>query len=130
MQSGDIQVCGYPVVLGHEGAGKIKAVGKNVKNKSLKEGDWVLLSINYCEQCKFCKTGHPANCTQGTRLHLFGVRPDGTTAATLKDGGEKLKFHFFGQSSFAKTSYVQETSVRYHSNAIETLSQPLIVLPI
>lgn len=42
------------------GAGTIRAIGPKVKNKDLKVGDFVLLSINYCEECNFCKTGHPA----------------------------------------------------------------------
>lgn len=59
-QQGEINVCPYPAIFGHEGAGTIKYIGPKVKDKSLKVGDFVLLSINYCEQCKFCKTGHPA----------------------------------------------------------------------
>ena len=74
----------------------------------------MLLSINYCEECKFCKTGHPANCTEGTRLHLFGTRPDKSTAAKLKSTGDSVRSHFFGQSSFMKTSFVQETCVVKH----------------
>ena len=110
-QQGHLRVCPYPAIFGHEGAGKILAIGDKVKNKDLKVGDRVLLSINYCEECKFCKAEHPADCIHGTRLHLFGVRADGTTAAKLKGTDTSLRFHFFGQSSFAKTSVVAETSV-------------------
>lgn len=110
MQQGEIRTCPFPAVFGHEGAGTIKAIGSAVKNKDLRVGDFVLLSINYCEQCKFCKDKHPANCTEGTRLHLFGTRADGTTAGRLKDGKD-VRAHFFGQSSFMKTSFVHETSV-------------------
>lgn len=75
-------------------------------------GEFVLLSINYCRQCKQCKTGHPADCVEGTRLHLHGVRPsDQSTAAKLKKDGNSVRAHFFGQSSFAKMNYVQETSI-------------------
>jgi Zn-dependent alcohol dehydrogenase len=102
MQQGEIQLCPYPAVFGHEGAGTIKAIGKGVKNKDLKIGDFVLLSINYCEECKFCKTGHPANCTEGTRLHLFGTRPDGSTTGKIKESGESVRAHFFGQVSFIR----------------------------
>lgn len=42
---------------------------------------------------------------------LFGLRADGSTAAKLKGSDTSLRFHFFGQSSFAKTSFVAETSV-------------------
>lgn len=83
-----------------------------MKNKDLKVGDFVLLSINYCKKCKQCQAGHPADCVEGTRLHLHGVRPtDQTTAAKLKKDGKDVRAHFFGQSSFAKTSFVQETCI-------------------
>ncbi len=111
MQQGEIELCKYPAVFGHEGAGTIMAIGKGVQNKDLKVGDFVLLSINYCQECKFCKTGHPANCTEGTRLHLFGTRPDGSTAGKLSKTGDSLRTHFFGQSSFSKMSFVQETCI-------------------
>ena len=110
-QQGELTVCPYPAVFGHEGAGTIRAIGSKVKDKSLKVGDFVLLSMNYCEQCKFCKDGHPADCVEGTRLHLFGVRADGSTASKLKSTGESLRSYFFGQSSFAKTNFVHETCV-------------------
>ena len=57
----------------------------------------------------FCKSGHPADCVEGTRLHLFGLRDNGTIAAKLN--GDDVCFHFFGQSSFAKRSFVHETRV-------------------
>ena len=42
-----------PVVLGHEGAGVVEAVGPNVKN--VKEGDHVVLStLGNCGACQFC----------------------------------------------------------------------------
>lgn len=110
-QQGQLRICPYPAIFGHEGAGTILAIGDKVKNKNLKVGDKVLLSINYCQECKMCKLDHPADCTEGSRLHLFGVRPDGTTAAKLKGTDTSVRFHFFGQSSFAKRSFVQETSV-------------------
>ena len=111
-QQGEIQICPYPAIFGHEGAGTIRAIGSKIRNKDLKVGDFVLLSINYCEECKQCRTGHPADCIHGTRLHLHGVRPtDQSTAAKLKKDGNSVRAHFFGQSSFMKTSYVQETSI-------------------
>jgi Zn-dependent alcohol dehydrogenase len=110
-QQGQLRVCPYPAIFGHEGAGTVRAIGSKVKNRDLKVGDYVLLSINYCEECKFCKSDHPADCTEGSRLHLFGVRRDGSTAAKFKGTDTSVRFHFFGQSSFAKTSFVDETSI-------------------
>jgi Zn-dependent alcohol dehydrogenase len=108
-QAGKIKLCPYPAIFGHEGAGKILAIGAKVQNKNWKVGDRVLLSMNYCQKCKFCKSEHPADCVEGTRLHLFGLRDNGTTAAKLN--GTDVRFHFFGQSSFAKRSFVHETCV-------------------
>lgn len=110
-QKGKIPVCPFPAIFGHEGAGKILAIGSQVNDKSLRVGDRVLLSINYCQKCKFCTAGHPADCTEGTRLHMHGVRPNGSTAARLKKDGRDCRFHFFGQSSFAEKSFVHETCV-------------------
>lgn len=110
-QQGISQLCPYPAIFGHEGAGTIKAIGSKVKNKDLKVGDFVLLSMNYCERCKYCKTGLPARCVDGTKLHGTGVRPDGSTGAKLKQSGDSVRAHFYGQSSLLKTSYVQETCV-------------------
>lgn len=118
-QQGEINVCKYPAIFGHEGAGVIKSVGSKAKNKDLKVGDFVLLSINFCEKCKFCRRGHPADCTQGTRLHLFGVRDDGSTAARLQSSGESVRSHFFGQSSFSRFSYVHETCIVKHPYAVD-----------
>jgi Zn-dependent alcohol dehydrogenase len=113
-QTGQLRICPYPAVFGHEGAGWVRHVGANVKDKSVKVGDFVLLSMNFCRKCKFCKRGHPADCIEGTRLHLFGVRDDGTTAAKLSGTDKDVRAHFFGQSSFSRFSYVHETCVVKH----------------
>lgn len=68
VQQGHLKTVQFPAILGHEGTGKILAIGDKVKNKDLKVGDRVMLSINYCEECKFCKAQHPADCIHGTKL--------------------------------------------------------------
>ena len=48
------------------------------------------------------------------------MRPDKITASKLKNNGESVRSHFFGQSSFAKTMYVQQTCVvKYDGNPEE-----------
>jgi S-(hydroxymethyl)glutathione dehydrogenase/alcohol dehydrogenase len=50
-----------PVVLGHEGAGIVEAVGAGVA--SVKEGDAVVLStLAHCGRCSACETGRPTQC--------------------------------------------------------------------
>ena len=57
-----------PVVLGHEGAGIIEKVGKDVTY--VKAGDHVILSfVTYCGECEMCRMDKPVLC-QG-----FSTRP-------------------------------------------------------
>jgi Zn-dependent alcohol dehydrogenase len=58
-----------PVVLGHEGAGVVEAVGPSVT--TVKEGDHVVLStLGNCGACQYCDAGRPTMCRS-----TFGSRP-------------------------------------------------------
>ncbi|HEU5033857.1 MAG TPA: Zn-dependent alcohol dehydrogenase [Mycobacteriales bacterium] len=58
-----------PVVLGHEGAGIVEAVGPAVT--TVKEGDHVVLStLGNCGACQYCDAGRPTMCRS-----TFGGRP-------------------------------------------------------
>jgi Zn-dependent alcohol dehydrogenase len=58
-----------PVVLGHEGAGVVEAVGAAVT--TVKEGDHVVLStLGNCGACQYCDAGKPTMCRS-----TFGERP-------------------------------------------------------
>jgi Zn-dependent alcohol dehydrogenase len=58
-----------PVVLGHEGAGVVEAVGSSVT--TVKEGDHVVLStLGNCGACQYCDSGKPTMCRS-----TFGHRP-------------------------------------------------------
>jgi Zn-dependent alcohol dehydrogenase len=66
----------YPVLLGHEGAGTVEAVGEGV---SLEPGDRVVLGWKTaCGECRHCRAGAPRQCSRPPaapgRLH----RHDGT----------------------------------------------------
>lgn len=91
-----------PVVLGHEGAGVVEAVGSAVTDFS--EGDHVVLGPSFCGRCLQCIAGHPMYCASFYDRN-FGVRrPDGSTAFSDTHGA--IGSHFFGQSSFAEHTNV------------------------
>jgi aryl-alcohol dehydrogenase len=97
-----------PLVLGHEGAGIVEAVGDAVT--SVEVGDHVVLSFPSCGVCSSCVSGHPAYCVDFGALAMGGARPDGSTAFSAEDGSA-VSSHFFGQSSFATVTNVYERSV-------------------
>lgn len=92
-----------PVVLGHEGAGIVSAIGSAVTNVAV--GDRVALSYNSCGACPTCRGGVPAHCHGHFPLNFLGVRPDGSTGITAD--GQPVHSHFFGQSSFATHALAQ-----------------------
>lgn len=103
---------GFPVVLGHEGAGIIRAIGDNVADKSLKIGDQVLLSYTTCQKCDACLENRPTFCVDHQNVNFEAVRlDDKTSPAKLKDGKTSVKSQFFGQSSFSRLSVVHDYSV-------------------
>jgi threonine dehydrogenase-like Zn-dependent dehydrogenase len=68
-----------PVVLGHEVAGIIDAVGAGVKG--LAEGDLVTVQPNtYCGVCRYCRTGREHLCPD---LRAYGVHLDGGFAEAM-----------------------------------------------
>ncbi len=76
-----------PMVLGHEGAGVIEAVGSDVPD--LQPGDQVVLSwAPSCGECADCRRGRPAACVPLHRAIGSGTLVDGTTGMSLR--GETL----------------------------------------
>ena len=112
---------GPNAVLGHEGAGVVLAAGSAVS--SVAPGDKVVLSFAHCETCDQCTSGFPTYCDSFFPRNFSGRRPDGSAAmldGEVEEGkeegeraGERKPLHssFFGQSSFAKHSLVQKSSV-------------------
>jgi S-(hydroxymethyl)glutathione dehydrogenase/alcohol dehydrogenase len=74
-----------PMVLGHEGAGVVEAVGDGVEG--IAEGDAVVLSwAPACGHCSDCARGRPAMCIELQRAIAAGTLLDGTTG--MEAGGE------------------------------------------
>ncbi|MFZ9372744.1 MAG: NAD(P)-dependent alcohol dehydrogenase, partial [Limnohabitans sp.] len=95
------------IVLGHEGAGVVEAVGSAISQ--FKPGDRVLLSYNSCQSCTSCLRSAPSYCEYFFGRNFLGQRPDGSTA--LSRQGQAVRHHFFGQSSFASHCLVTEANV-------------------
>jgi len=113
-----------PVVLGHEGAGVVEAVGSAVTKVA--PGDHVALSFLNCAQCRPCFDGSPASCANFNDVNFAGHRPDGSHALTLGDGEPMLHDRFFAQSSFATYAIAHErNTVKVRDDAPLELLGPL-----
>lgn len=92
-----------PVVLGHEAAGIVEAVGPGVE--SVRPGDHVVvLFAPPCGRCRYCDAGRPHLCE--LRYRVRGKMPDGTTRLRWK--GQDLH-HFTCVSSWAEMAVVPES---------------------
>lgn len=102
--SGDL-ACPLPVVVGHEGAGIVEAVGADVTR--LRPGQRVsFLWRPRCGECRYCVTGSPAMCEQARVQAASGGLLDGTSRLQLSDGGDLR--HLLGVSCFAEYVVVSE----------------------
>lgn len=97
-----------PIVLGHEGAGVVEAVGPNVIKVA--RGDHVVLTFLSCGYCRSCQMGSTACCERFYELNFSGQRHDGSHALH-NHAGEKLNDRFFGQSSFGAYAVASERNV-------------------
>ena len=95
-----------PIVLGHEGAGVVDAVGDEVT--LVAPGDHVVCSWNpHCGQCFYCERDQPILCEAFTRTQPQGRLLDGDARLRLR--GRPLH-HFSAVSSHAEYCVVHESS--------------------
>ncbi len=89
-----------PTVLGHESAGIVEAVGRDVTY--VKPGDHVITCLSvFCGHCEFCLTGHMSICQTPEVKMLPGK------ARRLRWKGEHLN-QYLNLSSFAEQMLVHE----------------------
>ncbi|WP_436698056.1 zinc-binding dehydrogenase [Nocardioides sp. BYT-33-1] len=101
-QTGGNPALGLPTVLGHEAAGVVVEVGRDVAG--LAPGDHVVVApAGSCGTCAWCSQGHPQHCTD-----LRRTRTDGSPRLTL-DG--RAVTQFVGIGSFAEEMLLQASSV-------------------
>ncbi|KAL3474339.1 hypothetical protein BJX99DRAFT_271679 [Aspergillus californicus] len=113
----------YPRVLGHEGAGYVRSIGAKVTK--VKPGDAVLLSFAFCTACWNCRFGAPGYCERFSQLNFTGLRE-----AFVSGHGDSIGGSFFGQSSFARVSRVQETSVVNVSGLVKDTKELRLFAPL
>lgn len=95
----------FPVVVGHEAAGVVCAVGEGVTGVAA--GDHVVLSwVATCRRCYQCTHGQPQLCLSG--VGRAGVMDDGETRLRL-DGGPL--HHGINVGAFAERVVIRETAV-------------------
>jgi S-(hydroxymethyl)glutathione dehydrogenase/alcohol dehydrogenase len=92
-----------PIVLGHEGAGVVEAVGTDVT--TVRPGDHVVACLSgFCGSCEQCLGGHPNLCTGGLVTRGKAAPP------RLSQKGAPLR-QFIGVSSYAERMLLHENSV-------------------
>ena len=93
-----------PMVLGHEAAGVVEAVGSGVS--TLAPGDHVVLTpCPPCGHCPWCVRGEWSLCVNSDALGT-GTHPDGGTRLS-RDGG--VVYRGVGVAAFAELVVIQET---------------------
>ncbi|KAI1917344.1 hypothetical protein LOZ65_005113 [Ophidiomyces ophidiicola] len=112
VQQGGIPIGGYPAILGHEGVGIIRLVGFGVKDKSLREGDTVILAFRSCRKCSSCLEGRCGACPHMMKYNFLRPRlsEDSRPIYSLPNG-TPVHGQFFGQSSLSKMAIVAENCI-------------------
>ncbi|ROZ99352.1 Zn-dependent alcohol dehydrogenase [Gordonia sp. OPL2] len=96
-----------PMVLGHEGAGVVEAVGVGVTH--LEAGDHVVLSWTpSCGRCRYCVSGRPVLCDKAAEHSANHVSFDGGTRITSSDD-EKV-YSFAGLGTFGEYAMLPESA--------------------
>ncbi|MDG2229055.1 MAG: S-(hydroxymethyl)glutathione dehydrogenase/class III alcohol dehydrogenase [Gammaproteobacteria bacterium] len=97
----------FPAILGHEGAGIVREIGKGVS--SVKVGDHVIpLYTPECRECNFCINPKTNLCQSIRETQGQGLMPDGTSRFTLQ--GESI-YHYMGCSTFSNFTVLPEIAV-------------------
>jgi len=104
---GERRVAMTPMVLGHEAAGIVEAVGAEVRG--ITPGDHVVLTfIPGCGHCRWCSKGLHHLCAEGPRI-TQGPQLDGSYRRRDRDGRDTGAFCMIG--GFAERTVVDQASV-------------------
>jgi alcohol dehydrogenase/S-(hydroxymethyl)glutathione dehydrogenase/alcohol dehydrogenase len=107
VMQGERRVAMSPMVLGHEGAGVVEALGPEVDGISV--GDHVVLTfIPGCGTCRWCRQGREHLCALGPRI-TQGPQVDGSYRRKDAAGRDVGAFCMIG--AFAQHTVVHQASV-------------------
>ena len=76
----------YPQVPGHEIAGIVSAVGRNVTRFKVGDRAGVGCMVDSCGKCQSCKQGEEHHCDNNSTLFTYGT-PDPTSPTGITQGG-------------------------------------------
>ncbi len=102
----------FPAILGHEGAGIVREIGKGVT--SVKPGDHVIpLYTPECRSCKTCLSQRSNLCTAIRATQGQGLMPDRTSRFSCEAVGGKSAevFHYMGCSTFSNFTVLPEIAL-------------------
>ena len=112
----------FPVVLGHEGAGTVVAVGEGVS--AVRPGDRVVLAwLAQCGECFYCLHGQPSLCEIAGGAMTRGTLLDGTTRFHWEQGPI---YHMAGLGTFSRLCVVPANAVVKVSDRIDIAVAALI----
>jgi alcohol dehydrogenase (NADP+)/uncharacterized zinc-type alcohol dehydrogenase-like protein len=80
----------YPQVVGHEIAGIVSAVGKNVTKFKVGDKAGVGCMVDSCMECDSCKRGEEHHCERTGMVGTYGA-PDKTSPTGITQGGYSNK---------------------------------------
>jgi NDMA-dependent alcohol dehydrogenase len=104
---GERAVAMSPMVLGHEAAGVVEAVGSAVSGIA-RDDHVVLTFIPSCGRCRWCDSGRHHLCAEGPRI-TRGPQLDGTYRRHEVTGGDVGAFCMIG--AFSERTVVDQASI-------------------
>jgi S-(hydroxymethyl)glutathione dehydrogenase/alcohol dehydrogenase len=100
----------FPMVLGHEGAGVVEAIGPGVT--AVAPGDHVVLALyGPCGECRACRTGRFVLCDGGPRVAaISGRMADGSTRMHASSNDDPV-YPMVGIGSLAEFAVMRDDQV-------------------